>query len=169
MQFAWRHKSSTFLWKVASEILQKCVKPWFINLSGLRSRSTVSLSHFRVQQQEVLNFHWKLLKHWLHKSNQNTAFLFFTQRKFSTMPSVFVTAVHQNPGLKRDAASLWIENVTHSSFSVCLRELQNYAGSHEDILVVSVIVWHAAIHLHTMNFSIYTCIFQLYFGYQEFS
>ena len=55
-------------------------------------------------------------------------------------PSVFVTAVHNNPGLKRDAASMWIENVTHSSFSVCLRELQNYAGSHEDIYVVSVAV-----------------------------
>ena len=56
------------------------------------------------------------------------------------MPSVFVTAVHQNPGLKRDAASLWIENATDSSFKVCLRELQNYAGSHEDIHVVSVVV-----------------------------
>ena len=67
-------------------------------------------------------------------------FLFFTQRKFSKMPSVFVTAVHQTPGLKRDAASLWIENATHSSFSVCLRELQNYAGSHEDIHVVSAVV-----------------------------
>ena len=56
------------------------------------------------------------------------------------MPSVFVTAVHQNPGLKRGAASLWIENATHSSFKVCLRELQNYAGSHVDIHVVRGLV-----------------------------
>ena len=51
------------------------------------------------------------------------------------IPSVFVTAKHYNPGLKRDAASVWIEDVTQSS--VCLRELQNYAGSHQDVVVVS--------------------------------
>ena len=53
------------------------------------------------------------------------------------IPSVFVTAKHYNPGLKRDAASVWIEDVTQSFCKVCLRELQNYAGSHQDIVVVS--------------------------------
>ena len=53
------------------------------------------------------------------------------------MPSVFATAKHYNPGLKRDAASAWIEDVTQSSCKVCLRELQNYAGSHQDVAVVS--------------------------------
>ena len=53
------------------------------------------------------------------------------------IPSVFVTAKHYNPGLKRDAASVWIEDVTQSSCNVCLRELQNYAGSHQDVVVVS--------------------------------
>ena len=53
------------------------------------------------------------------------------------IPSVFVTAKHYNPGLKRDAASVWIEDVTQSSCKVCLRELQNYAGSHQDVVVVS--------------------------------
>ena len=53
-------------------------------------------------------------------------------------PSVFVTAAHHHAGLKRDAASVWIEDVTQSSFKVCLRELQNYAGSHEDVYVVSI-------------------------------
>ena len=52
-------------------------------------------------------------------------------------PSVFVTAKHNNPGLKRDACSLWIEDVTQKSFQVCMRELQNYAGSHKDVYVVS--------------------------------
>ena len=60
------------------------------------------------------------------------------QGKFSIVPSVFVTAAHHRAGLKRDAASVWIEDVTKSSFKVCLRELQNYAGSHEDVHVVSV-------------------------------
>ena len=64
--------------------------------------------------------------------------LFSLQGKFSVTPSVFVTAVHHHAGLKRDAASVWIEDVTQSSFKVCLRELQNYAGSHEDVHVVSV-------------------------------
>ena len=49
-----------------------------------------------------------------------------------------MTAKHHNPGLKRDAASIWIEDVTLSSCKVCLRELQNYAGSHKDIYVVSI-------------------------------
>ena len=49
-----------------------------------------------------------------------------------------MTAKHHHSGLKRDAASVWIEDVTQSSCKVCLRELQNYAGSHKDISVVSV-------------------------------
>ena len=60
------------------------------------------------------------------------------QGKFSVIPSVFVTAAHYRAGLKRDAASVWIEDVTQSSFKVCLRELQNYAGSHDDVYTVSV-------------------------------
>jgi len=62
----------------------------------------------------------------------------FPSGKFSVMPSIFVTAAHHHAGLKRDAASVWIEDVTQSSFKVCLRELQNYAGSHEDVHVVSI-------------------------------
>ena len=65
--------------------------------------------------------------------------IFFWQRKFSVKPSVFVTSKHYNPGLKRDAASVWIEDVTKSSCKVCMRELQNYAGFHRDIFVVSIV------------------------------
>ena len=60
------------------------------------------------------------------------------QGKFSVIPSVFVTAAHYRAGLKRDDASVWIEDVTQSSFKICLRELQNYAGCHEDVYTVSV-------------------------------
>ena len=60
------------------------------------------------------------------------------QGKFSVIPSVFVTAAHYRAGLKRDDASVWIEDVTQSSFKICLRELQNYAGSHDDVYTVSV-------------------------------
>ena len=65
-------------------------------------------------------------------------FFAISQGKFSVKPSVFVTSKHYNPGLKRDAASVWIEDVTKSSCKVCMRELQNYAGSHRDIFVVSI-------------------------------
>ena len=49
---------------------------------------------------------------------------------------MFVTVAHHHAGLKRDAASIWLEDISLSSFKLCLRELQNYAGSHEDIYVV---------------------------------
>ena len=60
------------------------------------------------------------------------------QGKFSSKPSVFLTSEHHQAGLKRDAASVWAEDVTTSSFKVCLRELQNYDGLHEDIHVVRI-------------------------------
>ena len=53
-------------------------------------------------------------------------------------PTVLVTAVHISADFKHDAASLWVENATSSSFYICLRELQNYDGLHEDIFVVYV-------------------------------
>ncbi|CAH3197412.1 unnamed protein product, partial [Porites evermanni] len=55
--------------------------------------------------------------------------------KFAFTPTVLVTAEHISADFKHDAASLWVENATSSSFYVCLRELQNYDGLHEDILV----------------------------------
>ena len=63
--------------------------------------------------------------------------LFLVQGKFSKKPFVFVTVAHNHAGLKRDAASVWLEDITASSCKICLRELQNYAGSHEDMYVVS--------------------------------
>ncbi|XP_022806206.1 uncharacterized protein LOC111343322 [Stylophora pistillata] len=72
----------------------------------------------------------------------------FPSGKFNISPSVFVTAEHHHSGLKRDAASVWIEDVTKSSCKVCLRELQNYAGSHKDISVN----WFAFVDLHKPPF-----------------
>ena len=51
-----------------------------------------------------------------------------------------MTVAHHHAGLKRDATSIWLEDITRSSFKICLRELQNYAGSHEDIYVVCSIL-----------------------------
>ncbi|CAH3159390.1 unnamed protein product, partial [Porites evermanni] len=55
--------------------------------------------------------------------------------KFASSPTVLVTAEHMSADFKHDAASLWVENATSSSFYICLRELQNYDGLHEDIFV----------------------------------
>lgn len=62
--------------------------------------------------------------------------LFPYQGKFAAAPTVLVTADHISSAYKHDAASLWVENATNSSFYICLRELQNYDGLHEDIFVV---------------------------------
>ncbi|XP_044165460.1 uncharacterized protein LOC114965419 isoform X3 [Acropora millepora] len=55
--------------------------------------------------------------------------------KFSSSPTVFATAEHYRSGMKHDAASVWIENLSASSFKICIRELQNFAGVHDDIAV----------------------------------
>ncbi|CAH3179090.1 unnamed protein product [Porites evermanni] len=74
---------------------------------------------------------------------------------FSKEPSVFVTVAHHHAGLKRDAASVWLEDISQSSFKICLRELQNYAGSHEDVYVN----WLAFSSLHKPMFSEHSSIY----------
>lgn len=58
----------------------------------------------------------RLSQWWTGKTCKSVS---FPLGKFSVMPSVFVTAAHHHAGLKRDAASVWIEDVTQSSFKVC--------------------------------------------------
>ena len=59
-----------------------------------------------------------------------------SQGKFAAAPTVLVTAEHISAAFRHNAASLWVEKATSSSFYICLRELQNYDGLHEDIFVV---------------------------------
>ena len=46
-----------------------------------------------------------------------------------------------------DATSVWLEDVSASSFKICLRELQNFAGVHDDISVVCIFKF-SVIHRH---------------------
>ena len=62
--------------------------------------------------------------------------LAFFQNKFKDEPVVLITAEHLRTGKEYDAALIWTEDVTKDSFKVCLRELQNFDGKHEDISVV---------------------------------
>lgn len=55
---------------------------------------------------------------------------------FKEDPVTLVTAEHVRTGKKYDAALIWTEDTTKTSFKVCLREMQNFDGKHEDIYVV---------------------------------
>ena len=47
-----------------------------------------------------------------------------------------MTAEHLRTGKEYDASLIWTEDTTKDSFQVCLREMQNFDGKHEDINVV---------------------------------
>ncbi|KAK3731881.1 hypothetical protein QZH41_008568, partial [Actinostola sp. cb2023] len=49
------------------------------------------------------------------------------------MPHVFVTVHHNVLDKKRDAATVWVEDVTRDGFTVCTREGRTFDGRHKDI------------------------------------
>jgi len=53
--------------------------------------------------------------------------------KFKSAPTVLVSAEHERRGVKHDASSVWVEDVTTTSFDICVRELQNFDGAHQSI------------------------------------
>ena len=63
--------------------------------------------------------------------------IFGLQSKFKSAPTVLVSAEHERRGIKHDASSVWVEDVTTTSFDICARELQNFDGAHQSIHVVS--------------------------------
>ncbi|RMX58432.1 hypothetical protein pdam_00019701 [Pocillopora damicornis] len=69
--------------------------------------------------------------------------------KFKSAPVVLVTAEHLRTGVEYDAALIWTEDATNDSFKVCLREMQNFDGKHEDITVN----WMAFTDLHKPFFT----------------
>ena len=78
-------------------------------------------------------------------------FFFLLQDKFKEAPVVLVTSEHLRTGKEYDAALIWTEDVTKDSFKVCLRELQNFDGKHEDINVVCVQILYLFIYLFLHN------------------
>ena len=57
--------------------------------------------------------------------------------KFKSVPTVLVSAEHERGGVKHDAASVWVEDLKTSSFNICIRELQNFDGAHQNVYIVS--------------------------------
>ncbi|XP_065840674.1 uncharacterized protein [Oscarella lobularis] len=54
---------------------------------------------------------------------------------FSTVPHVLVSIEHGLNKLKHDAASIWLDSVSVDSFTVCVRELQNFDGLHQHVFI----------------------------------
>ncbi|KAL9984800.1 hypothetical protein ACROYT_G007135 [Oculina patagonica] len=65
-------------------------------------------------------------------------------RKFKSAPTVLVSAEHERRGVRHDASSVWVEDLTTTSFKICIRELQNFDGIHQSIHVD----WMAFEELH---------------------
>ena len=62
-----------------------------------------------------------------------------------------MTAEHMNIDLKHDAATVWVEDVFTSSFRICLRELQDFDGLHENIRVVRMVTGEKVIDRHSVK------------------
>ena len=61
-------------------------------------------------------------------------------QRFSTPPTIFVTASHQFPKRPQDAMAVWVEELRVDNFKICLREAKIFDGPHKGIKIVSKIV-----------------------------
>ncbi|KAK3696537.1 hypothetical protein QZH41_015896 [Actinostola sp. cb2023] len=60
----------------------------------------------------------------------------FFPRNFGGTPDVYATPVHkQVKEARRDAATIWVEDVKPRSFKICMREMKNFNGDHKAIEV----------------------------------
>lgn len=75
----------------------------------------------------------ELIEDWWEGTTCNLVTL--PTNRFSEIPSVLLTAKHAALKRKRDAATLWTEDITKTSFKICIRELQNFDGHHQNISV----------------------------------
>ncbi|CAH3186611.1 unnamed protein product, partial [Porites evermanni] len=73
----------------------------------------------------------------------------FPQR-FAAPPIVFATPSHQFPERPQDAMAVWVEELTESSFKICLREVKIFEGLHKGISIN----WMAYTNLRVDNFTL---------------
>ncbi|CAH3179324.1 unnamed protein product, partial [Porites lobata] len=74
----------------------------------------------------------------------------FPQR-FQSLPTILVTPSHQVPERPQDAMAVWVEDLTQSSFKICLREVKIFDGFHQNIKVQN---WMAFTNLRVQNFTL---------------
>ena len=58
-------------------------------------------------------------------------------QRFSTPPTIFVTASHQFPKRPQDAMAMWVEDLRVDNFKICFREAKIFDGPHKGIKIVS--------------------------------
>ena len=61
------------------------------------------------------------------------------QQSLNPAPEVFVTPIHRVPKERKDAASVWSQDITQDGFKIMLREVTNFSGKHKLIRVVSAL------------------------------
>ncbi|CAH3168587.1 unnamed protein product, partial [Porites lobata] len=113
---------------------------------GANPFATIDWVAYQGAPPEGLTGTVELQKWW---SGTNCADVTFPTGKFAEAPIVLVTSEHLRSGKEYDAALIWIEDVTKDSVKVCLREMQNFDGRHQDITVN----WFAFSKLHKPLFT----------------
>ena len=63
--------------------------------------------------------------------------LIISFQRFSTPPTIFVTASHQFSKRPQDAMAVWVEDLRADNFNICLREAKIFDGPHKGIKIVS--------------------------------
>jgi len=63
--------------------------------------------------------------------------LIISFQRFSTPPTIFVTASHQVPKRPQDAMAVWVEELRVDNFKICLRQAKIFDGLHKGIKIVS--------------------------------
>ena len=54
-------------------------------------------------------------------------------------PTILVTPSHQSPERPQDAMAYWVDNLSESSFKICVRETKIFDGLHKNIKIVSIV------------------------------
>lgn len=111
-------------------ILRFPISPFFLSMWTARVKYLPYLNLF----QSIfffVGFSFRTFQFW-------QIYSLFHQRNFFEAPVVLVTSEHLKTGQGYDAALIWNEDVTSSSFQVCPLELQNFEGKHDEISVVCV-------------------------------
>ncbi|KAM7438973.1 hypothetical protein ABFA07_011593 [Porites harrisoni] len=99
---------------------------------GANPFATIDWVAYQGAPAEGLTGTVELQKWW---SGTNCADVTFPSGKFPEAPIVLVTSEHLRTGKEYDASLIWIEDLTKDSVKICLREMQNFDGRHQDITV----------------------------------
>ncbi|XP_078381942.1 uncharacterized protein LOC144664648 isoform X2 [Oculina patagonica] len=140
------HAITSWTEKVNTRNFTVCAMQSGRNENNFNPFATVDWMAYQGATPEVLTGIISIKKWWSGTTCEDVS---FPKDKFKEAPVVLVTSEHLRTGKEYDAALIWTEDVTKDSFKVCLRELQNFDGKHEDINVN----WMAFAKLHKLLFT----------------